>query len=86
MSEEKTITISNNWRNSPGPGQKLDLVLAVANTRTTSSTTQPTTTSTTTTTTEPDPEEGTNLYILPGICVNISFSLTPIKGCKERNN
>jgi len=84
MSEEKTITISNNWRNSPG--QKLDLVLAVANPRTTSSTTQPTTTSTTTTTAEPDPEEGTNLYILPGICVNISFSLTPIKGCKERNN
>ena len=84
MSEEKTITIGNNWRNSPG--QKLDLVLAVANTRTTSSTTQPTTTSTTTTTAEPDPEEGTNLYILPGICVNISFSLTPIKGCKERNN
>ena len=36
--------------------------------------------------TEEEEEEGTNLYILPGVCINLSLSFTPIKGCKERNN
>ena len=26
-------------------------------------------------------QEGTNLYLLPGVCVNLSFSLSPIRGC-----
>ena len=33
-------------------------------------------------TTEAPEEEGTNLYILPGICVNLSLSFTPIRTCK----
>ena len=85
MSAETSITIGNDWRTFPG--QKLDLVLTVSNPRsvTTPSTTAPTTTSTTTTTTEPDTDGGTNLYVLPGICVNIALSFPPIRGCKERN-
>ena len=81
VSDEVSITISSDWRDKPG--QRLDLSLSKPLTR--SPTTQPTTTTTTTTTTtsEPEPEVGTNLYILPGICINISLSFTPIKGCKE---
>ena len=81
-SDEVTVTIASDWR--ANSGQRLDLSLSKPLTR--SQTTQSpatTTTTTTTTTTEPPPVDGTNLYILPGICINISFSFTPIKGCTE---
>merc|ERR1712032_1074581 len=80
-SDEVTVTIGNDWRESSG--QRLDLSLSKPLTR--SQTTEPpqTTTTTTTTTTEAPPVDGTNLYILPGICINISLSFTPIKGCTE---
>jgi len=47
---------------------------------TTTSTT--TTTVTTTTTTEDPGPEGTNLYVLPGVCINLSFA--GIRGCKQQ--
>ena len=74
-------------------GPRLDLVLSQTAVRSASTTTAASTTAATTTasTTEAEEEteeeeEGTNLYILPGVCINLSLSFTPIKGCKERNN
>ena len=80
-SDEVTVTIASDWR--ARSGQRLDLSLSKPLTRSQTTEPPPTTTTTTTTTTEPTPVEGTNLYILPGICINISLSFTPIKGCTE---
>ena len=82
MSQEKTVTISNDWTKQSG--QLLDLVLSLPAESTTARIIS--TTTTTTTTENPEPEVGTNLYILPGICVNLSFTLQPIRGCKERGS
>jgi len=80
ISPEVELTVPADWLQSPG--QRIDLVLSNPVSSTSSTTTTTTTTSTTTETPEEE-EEGTNLYILPGICVNISLSLTPIRSCKE---
>jgi len=82
MSRSYDVQTANNWRNAIAP--YYDMILDTSVTSTTTKRT--TTTASTTTTTEPEPEEGTNLYILPGVCVNLSFSFTPIRGCKQRNN
>jgi len=82
MSRSYRVPIENFWRNAMAHYYEI-----ILDTPLSSTTTKPTTTTaSTTTTTEPEPEEGTNLYILPGICVNLTFSFTPIRGCKERNN
>ena len=80
ISPEVELTVPADWLQSPG--QRIDLVLSTP-VSSTSTTTSTTTTSTTTESPEEEEEEGTNLYILPGICVNISLSLTPIRSCKE---
>ena len=71
-------------------GPRLDLVLSQTAVRSASTTTAASTTAATTTEaeeeTEEEEEEGTNQYILPGVCINLSLSFTPIRGCKERNN
>ena len=91
MSNEVEVEVGDDWMSRSGP--RLDLVLSQTAVRSASTTTAAsTTTSTTTATTteaeeaEEEEEEGTNLYILPGVCINLSLSFTPIKGCKERNN
>ena len=86
MSNEVEVEVGDDWMSRSGP--RLDLVLSQTAVRSASTTT---TTTTTATTTEAEDEtekeeEGTNLYILPGVCINLSLSFTPIKGCKERNN
>ena len=78
-SPEVSLTVPSDWLQSPG--QRVDLVLSSPVAPTTPTTTTVTTTTTTTTTEAPE-EEGTNLYILPGICVNLSLSFTPIRTCK----
>ena len=80
-SPEVEVTIPADWLQSPG--QRLDLVLSSPVSSTTPTTTPSTTT--TTTTTEAPQEDGTNLYILPGICVNLSLSFTPIRSCKPES-
>ena len=80
ISPEVELTVPADWLQSPG--QRIDLVLSDP-VSSTSSTTSTTTTTTTTTEAPEEEEEGTNLYILPGICVNLSLSLTPIRSCKE---
>ena len=89
MSNEVEVEVGDDWMSRSGP--RLDLVLSQTAVRSASTTIATSTTSTTTaaTTTEAEAEaeeEGTNLYILPGVCINLSLSFTPIKGCKERNN
>ena len=90
MSNEVEVEVGDDWMSRSGP--RLDLVLSQTAVRSASTTIATSTTSTTTaTTTEAEEEaeeeeEGTNLYILPGVCINLSLSFTPIKGCKERNN
>ena len=87
MSNEVEVEVGDDWMSRSGP--RLDLVLSQTAVRSASTTTATSTTSTTATTTEEETEEeeeGTNLYILPGVCINLSLSFTPIKGCKERNN
>ena len=90
MSNEVEVEVGDDWMSRSGP--RLDLVLSQtavrsASTTTAASTTTSTTTATTTEAEEAEEEEeGTNLYILPGVCINLSLSFTPIKGCKERNN
>jgi hypothetical protein len=46
-------------------------------------TTTTTTTTTSTTTTTEKPKVGLDLYLLPGICINLSFNLIPVAGCTE---
>ena len=90
MSNEVEVEVGDDWMSRSGP--RLDLVLSQTAVRSASTSIATSTTSTTTaTTTEAEEEteeeeEGTNLYILPGVCINLSLSFTPIKGCKERNN
>ena len=90
MSNEVEVEVGDDWMSRSGP--RLDLVLSQTAVRSASTTTATSTTSTTTAATtteaeaETEEEEGTNLYILPGVCINLSLSFTPIKGCKERNN
>ena len=89
MSNEVEVEVGDDWMSRSGP--RLDLVLSQTAVRSASTTTATSTTSTTTAATtteaeEEEEEEGTNLYILPGVCINLSLSFTPIKGCKERNN
>ena len=89
MSNEVEVEIGDDWMSRSGP--RLDLVLSQTAVRSASTTIATSTTSTTTAATtteaeEEEEEEGTNLYILPGVCINLSLSFTPIKGCKERNN
>ena len=89
MSNEVEVEVGDDWMSRSGP--RLDLVLSQTAVRSASTSIATSTTSTTTaaTTTEAEAEEeeeGTNLYILPGVCINLSLSFTPIKGCKERNN
>ena len=89
MSNEVEVEVGDDWMSRSGP--RLDLVLSQTAVRSASTTTATSTTSTTTAATTPEAEteaeeEGTNLYILPGVCINLSLSFTPIKGCKERNN
>ena len=83
MSEEKVVGVPQDWHDQSS--LTLDLVLSLPLVSTTTARTT-TTTTTTTTTEDPEPEVGTNLYILPGICVNLSFTLQPIRGCKERGS
>ena len=89
MSNEVEVEVGDDWMSRSGP--RLDLVLSQTAVRSASTTIATSTTSTTTAATtteaeEAEEEEGTNLYILPGVCINLSLSFTPIKGCKERNN
>ena len=90
MSNEVEVEVGDDWMSRSGP--RLDLVLSQTAVRSASTTVATSTTSTTTAATtteaeaEEEEEEGTNLYILPGVCINLSLSFTPIKGCKERNN
>ena len=88
MSNEVEVEVGDDWMSRSGP--RLDLVLSQTAVRSASTTiatsTTSTTTAATTTEAETEEEEGTNLYILPGVCINLSLSFTPIKGCKERNN
>ena len=90
MSNEVELEIGDDWMSRSGP--RLDLVLSQTAVRSASTAIATSTTSTTTAATtteaeeETEEEEGTNLYILPGVCINLSLSFTPIKGCKERNN
>ena len=88
MSNEVEVEVGDDWMSRSGP--RLDLVLSQTAVRSASTTiatsTTSTTTAATTTEAEAEEEEGTNLYILPGVCINLSLSFTPIKGCKERNN
>ena len=91
MSNEVEVEVGDDWMSRSGP--RLDLVLSQTAVRSASTTIATSTTSTTTAATtteeeteEEEEEEGTNLYILPGVCINLSLSFTPIKGCKERNN
>ena len=91
MSTEVEVEVGDDWMSRSGP--RLDLVLSQTAVRSASTTIATSTTSTTTAATtteaeaeEAEEEEGTNLYILPGVCINLSLSFTPIKGCKERNN
>ena len=88
MSNEVEVEVGDDWMSRSGP--RLDLVLSQTAVRSASTTTAASTTAATTTEaeeeTEEEEEEGTNLYILPGVCINLSLSFTPIKGCKERNN
>ena len=92
MSNEVEVEVGDDWMSRSGP--RLDLVLSQTAVRSASTSIATSTTSTTTAATtteaeaetEEEEEEGTNLYILPGVCINLSLSFTPIKGCKERNN
>ena len=90
MSNEVEVEVGDDWMSRSGP--RLDLVLSQTAVRSASTTTAASTTTSTTTAAntteaeEEEEEEGTNLYILPGVCINLSLSFTPIKGCKERNN
>ena len=91
MSNEVEVEVGDDWMSRSGP--RLDLVLSQTAVRSASTTIAASTTSTTTAATSTEAEEeaeeeeeGTNLYILPGVCINLSLSFTPIKGCKERNN
>ena len=81
ISPEVELTVPADWLQSPG--QRIDLVLSTPVSSTSSTSTTTSTTTTSTTTEKPEEEEGTNLYILPGICVNLSLTLTPIRSCKE---
>eukprot|EP00092_Neocalanus_flemingeri_P011116 GFUD01011970.1.p1 GENE.GFUD01011970.1~~GFUD01011970.1.p1 ORF type:complete len:636 (-),score=156.99 GFUD01011970.1:106-2013(-) len=80
QSDEVEVEINDDWTSEVGP--KVDLQIKIPLARIVTTTTTTTTTITTTTTTEDPGPEGTNLYILPGVCLNLS--LVGIRGCKER--
>ena len=81
-SDEVDIEISDDWTEDVGPVVDLQIKRSVFKTVATTTTSTTSTTTTTTTTTEEPTQQGTNLYLLPGVCINLSFS--GVSGCKER--